>query len=55
MDYEMPGMNGPECTQLIRDFIYFEDLDQPIIATITGHSDQKIVDNAIKSGMNIVF
>ena len=27
MDYEMPGMNGPECTQLIRDFLYFEDLE----------------------------
>ena len=55
MDYEMPEMNGPECTQQIREFLYFEDFDQPIIAAITGHSDQKIIENAIQSGMNIVF
>ena len=55
MDYEMPEMNGPECTQQIRDFLYFENLDQPIIAAVTGHSDQKILENAIQSGMNIVF
>ena len=55
MDYEMPEMNGPECAHLIREFLYFENITQPIIAAVTGHSDQKFVDNAIKSGMNIVF
>ena len=39
MDYEMPEMNGPEATSLIRDFLYFEDLEQPIVAAITGHTD----------------
>ena len=26
MDFEMPEINGNECTQMIRDFLYFEDL-----------------------------
>ena len=47
MDYEMPEMNGPETAHLIREFLYFEDITQPIIAAITGHSDQKFVVNAI--------
>ena len=39
MDYEMPEIDGPEATHLIRDFLYLEDIEQPIIAGITGHSD----------------
>ena len=39
MDFEMPEINGPEATGLIREFLYFEDLEQPIIAAVTGHTD----------------
>ena len=35
----MPDIDGPETTSLIRDFLYFENIDQPIIAGVTGHSD----------------
>ena len=39
MDYEMPEMNGPECTDLIRNFLYQNNIDQPIIAGVTSHTD----------------
>ena len=55
MDYEMPDMDGTETTNLIREFLYFENIDQPIIVGVTGHSDQKYIDRATESGMNIVF
>ena len=51
----MPEINGPEATSLIREFLYFEDIEQPIIAGITGHSDQKFIVKATVSGINIVF
>ena len=38
MDYEMPEMDGLETTKQIREFLYNENIDQPIVATITGHS-----------------
>ena len=55
MDYEMPEMDGLETTKQIREFLYQEGIDQPIIACITGHSDEKYINNAIKAGMNIVY
>ena len=55
MDYEMPEMNGPETASLIREILYFEDLDQPIIAAITGHSEDKYRNIAVKAGMNVVL
>ena len=51
----MPKMNGLETTNQIREFLYSENIDQPIVATITGHSEQIYIDRAIDSGMNIVF
>ena len=39
IDYEMPGLNGPETTNLIREFLYSREIDQPIIAAVTAHSD----------------
>ena len=35
----MPEMNGPETTNLIREFLYSREIDQPIIAAVTAHSD----------------
>ena len=55
MDYEMPDLDGPDTTSQIRDLLYFENIDQPIIAGITGHSDKKYLERAIKQGMNIIF
>ncbi len=55
MDYEMPEINGLEATQMIREFLYQKNIDQPIIAGVTGHSEQEYMNEAIKSGMNIVF
>ena len=47
MDYEMPVIDGLEATKLIRNFLYNKNLEQPIIAAITGHSHQKYIENAI--------
>ena len=41
MDFDMPEMNGPEATKMIRDFLYNENIEQPIIAAVTGHSDER--------------
>ena len=38
MDYEMPEMDGLETTKQIREFLYNENIDQPIVSVITGHS-----------------
>ena len=51
----MPEINGPEACKQIRECLYFEDIEQPIIAAITGHSDQRYIDASIEAGMNIVF
>lgn len=51
----MPEINGPQATTMIRDFLYFEDIEQPIIAGVTGHSDDKFIKIAVEAGMNIVF
>ena len=38
MDYEMPEMDGLETAKQIREFLYNENIDQPIVSVITGHS-----------------
>lgn len=55
MDYEMPEINGAETTDMIRTFLCNQNIEQPIIAGVTGHSDQKFFKIAFESGMNIVF
>ena len=55
MDYEMPGMNGPQTTNSIRESLFVELIDQPIIVAVTGHSDEKYIKDSIDSGMNLVF
>ena len=51
----MPSMNGPEATNLIREALLEEQVDQPIIIAVTGHSDDRFTKDSIESGMNAVF
>jgi CheY-like chemotaxis protein len=55
MDCNMPGMDGFETTDKIREFLYSKHADQPIISAITGHMEQMYIDKAIMSGMNQVL
>ena len=40
MDCNMPFMDGYETTQRIRQMIFSEQLPQPIISAVTGHTEQ---------------
>ena len=40
---------------MIREFLYTMNIDQPIIAAVTGYSDKDHFDIALKAGMNIVL
>ena len=55
MDLNMPDMDGMETTKNIRELLYSEGVDQPIISAVTGHQEQIYIDKAIKSGMNQVL
>ena len=55
MDYEMPEINGPEACRQIREMLYFEEIDQPIVVAVTGHSDERFIQESIEAGMNTVF
>ena len=52
MDQNMPVMDGSTATRAIREFLYQEGLDQPIICGLTGHTEQEYIKRAIESGMN---
>jgi CheY-like chemotaxis protein len=52
MDCNMPGMDGFETTEQIRQYLYSKNAEQPIISAVTGHMEQMYVDKAIMSGMN---
>ena len=39
MDYEMPEINGVETSDMIRTFLCNKNIEQPIIAGVTGHLD----------------
>ena len=47
MDFEIPEMSGPKATNLIRQYLYEQNIEQPIIALVAGHSEQKYKDKAI--------
>ena len=55
MDCNMPGMDGFETTQSIREYLYSENAPQPIISAVTGHMEQMYIDQAVMSGMNQVM
>ena len=55
MDCNMPFMDGYEATSRIRELIHSENLPQPIISALTGHTEQQFVNRAIDCGMNQVL
>ena len=48
----MPHMDGYQTCQKIREYLYSQNLPQPIISAVTGHTEQEYIDRAIESGMN---
>jgi CheY-like chemotaxis protein len=52
MDQNMPEMDGNQAAILIREYLYSFKIDQPIISSVTGHSEQIFIDKAIYSGIN---
>ena len=55
MDCNMPHMDGYEATQKLRQMLYENNIEQPIVSACTGHTDQSYIDRAIQSGMNQVL
>jgi len=53
MDCMMPIKDGFETTQNIRQILHENNLDQPIIVAISGHSEKQYIEHALDSGMNI--
>lgn len=51
----MPDMDGNTTMMKIREYLYINNVKQPIISAVTGHLEQSYVDFAIKSGMNQVL
>jgi CheY-like chemotaxis protein len=52
MDLNMPIMDGYESTYHIRQYLMEQNLEQPIIVAITGHTEDSYVSKAISYGMN---
>ncbi len=55
MDCNMPIMDGYTASTKIREYLYENGVDQPLIIAVTGHSEEQYVRKAIYSGMNQVF
>jgi len=52
MDQNMPELDGNETSKIIREYLYSFNINQPIIAAVTGHAEQSYIDKAIHSGIN---
>ena len=48
----MPIMDGNEATNKIRQFLYDNNIKQPIILGCTGHIEQSYIKKMIMNGMN---
>ena len=55
MDCNMPMLDGYQTTSTIREFLFKNEITQPIISAITGHTQKIYVDKAMASGMNQVL
>ena len=44
MDLNMPEMDGNYTMKQIREYIYSQGFNQPIISAVTGHSDQSVIE-----------
>lgn len=55
MDCNMPFMDGYECSVRIREYLLEKEVEQPLIAAVTGHTEQAYIDRCIHSGMNQVL
>ena len=51
----MPIMDGYEATSKIRQFLYENNIKQPLIFAVTGHNERQYVIKALNSGMNKVL
>ena len=48
-------MDGYQCSEMIRAYLFNKGVDQPIIVAMTGHTEHKYIERALKSGMNMVM
>jgi CheY-like chemotaxis protein len=55
MDCNMPELDGFETTFAIRQLLWENNIKQPIILAVTGHTEQLYINRAIKCGMNRVL
>lgn len=51
MDYNMPGMNGLECTRQIREFEHSSGTHLPVIG-LSGNTDSGLKQSWIDAGIN---
>ena len=51
----MPIVDGVSSTKQIREYLYANNLKQPIITGVTGQTEQEYVNRAIENGMNSVL
>ena len=45
-------MDGYQTTQMIRQYFYENNIEQPIITAVTGHTEQQFLNRAFQSGIN---
>jgi CheY-like chemotaxis protein len=54
MDYNMPAMNGDECTKKLRDSRVYSILKDTKIVGLTAHRDEHIKAQCLEAGMDMV-
>ena len=52
MDLNMPFMDGNKATEQIKNFYSSQGLTQPLVAAITGHSEDVFKEQAKISGVD---
>lgn len=54
MDYNMPAMNGDECTKKLKDTRFYPILKETRIIGLTAHRDENIKSQCLEAGMDMV-